>query len=53
MKYCRKQKEIYLDIRFFGSRRDYVLSAKYSNRLESYLSKTTKLCSAQKESWDF
>ena len=53
MKYCRKQKENYLDIRFLGSRRDYVLSAKYSNRLESSLSKTTKLCSAQKESWDF
>ena len=53
MKYCRKQKENYLDIRFLGSRCDYVLSAVYSNRLESSLSKTTKLCSAKKESRDF
>ena len=53
MKCCRKQKENYSDIRFLGSRHDYVLSAKYSNRLESSLSKTTKLRSAQKESWDF
>ena len=43
MKYSRKQKENYSDIRFLGSRHDYVLSAMYANRLELSLSKTTKL----------